>query len=98
VVHHGGAGTTTAAARAGAVQVVIPQHYDQFYWAGRVEHLGIGTAHPPVAATAASLTTALRHSLQPDLAVRAAVIAAAVRTDGTRTAADGLMARDSPES
>jgi vancomycin aglycone glucosyltransferase len=33
VVHHGGAGTTTAAARAGAPQVVIPQHYDQHYWA-----------------------------------------------------------------
>src|SRR5205823_5215715 len=28
VVHHGGAGTTHAAARAGAPQVVIPQHYD----------------------------------------------------------------------
>ncbi|MEA2186510.1 MAG: vancomycin aglycone glucosyltransferase [Solirubrobacteraceae bacterium] len=35
VVHHGGAGTTTAAARAGAPQVVIPQHYDQHYWAQR---------------------------------------------------------------
>ena len=33
VVHHGGAGTTTAAALAGAPQVVIPQHYDQHYWA-----------------------------------------------------------------
>ena len=29
VVHHGGAGTTTLAALAGAPQVVIPQHYDQ---------------------------------------------------------------------
>src|SRR5678810_753538 len=47
VVHHGGAGTTTAAARAGAPQVVIPQHYDQPYWAQRIHHLGIGTAHAP---------------------------------------------------
>ena len=47
VVHHGGAGTTTAAALAGAPQVVIPQHYDQHYWAQRVHQLGIGTAHAP---------------------------------------------------
>jgi vancomycin aglycone glucosyltransferase len=47
VVHHGGAGTTTAAALAGAPQVVIPQMYDQHYWAQRIVHLGIGTAHAP---------------------------------------------------
>ena len=45
VVHHGGAGTTTAAAFAGAPQVVIPQIYDQHYWAQRIHHLGIGTPH-----------------------------------------------------
>jgi vancomycin aglycone glucosyltransferase len=45
-VHHGGAGTTTTAALAGAPQVVIPQIYDQHYWAQRIHHLGIGTAHP----------------------------------------------------
>jgi hypothetical protein len=36
VVHHGGAGTTTTATRAGAPQVVIPQAADQPYWAARV--------------------------------------------------------------
>ncbi|MCW2943739.1 MAG: glycosyl transferase, partial [Actinoallomurus sp.] len=45
VVHHGGAGTTTTATRAGAPQVVVPQAADQPYWAGRVADLGIGTAH-----------------------------------------------------
>jgi len=45
VVHHGGAGTTTTAALAGAPQVVIPQIYDQHYWARRVQHLRIGTTH-----------------------------------------------------
>src|SRR5262249_26580208 len=30
VLHHGGAGTTTAAARAGKPQVVVPQNYDQY--------------------------------------------------------------------
>jgi vancomycin aglycone glucosyltransferase len=33
VVHHGGAGTTTIAAMAGVPQVVVPQIWDQHYWA-----------------------------------------------------------------
>ena len=94
VVHHGGAGTTTAAARAGAPQVVIPQHYDQHYFARRVDHLGIGTAHTPGAPTADSLASALGHALHPDVAARARSIATAVRTDGARAAAERLVAAD----
>jgi vancomycin aglycone glucosyltransferase len=41
-VHHGGAGTTTAAARAGVPQVLLPHILDQYYWAHRVEALGLG--------------------------------------------------------
>ena len=48
VVHHGGAGTTTAAARAGVPQVVLPHILDQFYWVHRVEVLGIGPRGIPV--------------------------------------------------
>jgi vancomycin aglycone glucosyltransferase len=90
VVHHGGAGTTTAAARAGAPQVVIPQMYDQHYWAQRVHHLGIGAAHAPGAPTVESLTSALRHALQLDVAARAQAISAAVRSDGAQVAARRL--------
>lgn len=32
VVHHGGAGTTATAARAGVPQLVVPHCGDQFYW------------------------------------------------------------------
>ncbi len=91
VVHHGGAGTTTLAARAGAPQVVVAQVYDQHYWAQRVHDLGIGTAHPSDAPTTDSLTSALEHTLQGDVASRARSIAAAVRSDGARTAARRLM-------
>jgi vancomycin aglycone glucosyltransferase len=91
VVHHGGAGTPTAAARAGAPQVVIPQHYDQHYWAGRIDHLGIGTAHAPGTPTTGSLTSALNHTLQSDVAARAESIAAAVRSDGAEIAARRLI-------
>jgi vancomycin aglycone glucosyltransferase len=92
VVHHGGAGTTTAAALAGTPQVVIPQIYDQHYWARRIHDLGIGTAHAPGAPTTDSLTHALEQTLQPDVAARARAIATEVRTDGAQVAARRLMA------
>lgn len=95
VVHHGGAGTTTAAARAGVPQVLVPQMYDQHYWARRVEHLGIGSAHAPGIPTTDSLAEALGRALQPDVAARARAIAAAVRTDGARLAAQRLTAAGS---
>jgi vancomycin aglycone glucosyltransferase len=98
VVHHGGAGTTTAAARAGAPQVVIPQLYDQHYWARRIHHLGIGTAHAPGTPTTDSLTSALRHALQPDVAACAQSIATAVRSDGAQTAARRLITADPQNS
>lgn len=98
VVHHGGAGTTTAAARAGAPQVVIPQLYDQHYWARRIHHLGIGTAHAPGTPTTDSLTSALRHALQPDVAARAQSIATAVRSDGAQAAARRLITADPQNS
>ncbi|MBV8841784.1 MAG: hypothetical protein JO307_03135 [Bryobacterales bacterium] len=71
VVHHGGAGTTTAAALAGAPQVVIPNLYDQHYWAQRVHSLGIGTAHVAGAPTSDSLASALAQSLRPEVRARA---------------------------
>ncbi len=98
VVHHGGAGTTTAAARAGAPQVVIPQLYDQHYWARRIHHLGIGTAHAPGTPTTDSLTSALRHALQPDVAARAQSITTAVRSDGALAAARRLITADPQNS
>jgi vancomycin aglycone glucosyltransferase len=91
VVHHGGAGTTTLATLAGAPQVVIPQHYDQHYWAQRVHHLGIGTVHAPGTPTTDSLTSALKHTLQPDVTAHAKSIAPAVRSYGALAAAQRLI-------
>ena len=42
IVHHGGAGTTTSAARAGVPQLLIPHLLDQFYWVGQIHRLGVG--------------------------------------------------------
>jgi sterol 3beta-glucosyltransferase len=41
-VHHGGAGTTGASLRAGLVTVIKPYFGDQYFWANRVEDLGVG--------------------------------------------------------
>ncbi len=47
VVHHGGAGTTHTAARAGVPQIVVPHLLDQFYWGRRVERMGLGAPALP---------------------------------------------------
>ncbi len=87
VVHHGGAGTTTVAARAGVPQLLIPQMYDQPYWAQRVEALGIGVAHQPGAPTAASLEAALARALDSGVASRSRALAPSIDGDGARAAA-----------
>ncbi len=42
IVHHGGAGTTAAALRAGVPSIVIPFIGDQHFWGHRVAQLGVG--------------------------------------------------------
>ena len=42
VVHHGGAGTTSAALRAGKPSMVVPFMADQRFWGERVARLGAG--------------------------------------------------------
>jgi UDP:flavonoid glycosyltransferase YjiC (YdhE family) len=45
-VHHGGAGTTAAALRAGVPSVIVPHMLDQFAWGRRLAQLGAGP--PPI--------------------------------------------------
>lgn len=42
IIHHGGAGTTCMAARAGIPQIIIPHDLDQYYWGYRITDLKIG--------------------------------------------------------
>ncbi|PBJ28868.1 glycosyltransferase, partial [Mycobacterium avium] len=93
VVHHGGVGTLTAAALAGAPQVVVPQGADQPYWAARVAELGIGAAHDGPAPTVESLSAALGTALTERTRARAGAVAATIRTDGAARAARLLVAR-----
>ena len=90
VVHHGGAGTTAAAARAGIPQVITPMFGDQFYWASRIVDLGLGATTPYSTMTEESLRGALREALDPAAAVRARTLAVQVRWDGAAVAARQL--------
>ena len=68
IVHHGGAGTTTTAARAGVPQIIVPHLLDQHYWAGRVCALGLGP--PPIPRgrlDADRLAAALRETLDNEI-------------------------------
>ncbi|MBT2442485.1 glycosyltransferase family 1 protein [Streptomyces sp. ISL-36] len=91
VVHHGSAGATTTAGRAGAPQVVLAQGADQPYWAGRVTELGIGVAPEGPTPTTESVSAALKTALAPETHMRATAVAGTIRTDGAAVAAKLLL-------
>ncbi|MFD5625664.1 glycosyltransferase [Streptomyces sp. NPDC127072] len=92
VVHHGGAGTTLTAARAGVPQVVIPlQLSDNPYWAGRVAALDLGAALDAPTTTVESLGIALKTALAPETRAHAKSLGSRLRTDGAEVAARRLV-------
>jgi vancomycin aglycone glucosyltransferase len=92
IVHHGGAGTTTAAARAGKAQIIIPHNYDQYYWANRVEQLGVGVSGPlRDELSVERLVQALRTCLQPEMVKKAQALAGRMELQGARSAAERLI-------
>ena len=86
VVHHGGAGTTAAAARAGVPQVITPMFGDQFYCASRIVDLGVGAMTPHATMTEEFLTRARREVCVPALLARARTLARQVAWDGAKIA------------
>jgi len=92
VVHHGGAGTTAAVARAGVPQVITPMFGDQFYWASRIVDLGVGATTPHSMMTKEWLAGALREVLDSAVVIRARSLAERVGWDGAEAAARRLEA------
>lgn len=69
-VHHGGAGTTAAALRAGLPMLTIPHVLDQFFWGERVHALCAGLPSIPIKKlTAPKLATAIQ-TLTTDATIR----------------------------
>ncbi|MFJ8141331.1 glycosyltransferase [Streptomyces sp. NPDC096013] len=92
VVHHGGAGTTQTAARAGAPQVVVPLPLaDNPYWAGQVAALDLGAALDSPTPTTESLSVAFKTALAPETQARAKALGARIRTDGAAVAGNLLV-------
>jgi len=89
-VHHGGAGTTAAALRAGIPSVVVPFFSDQFFWGRQVAELSVGAVTATRdRVTGPELAEALRTALTR--APRARELAAELATeDGVATAVEVL--------
>ena len=83
IVHHGGAGTTAQAARAGKPSVVVPFFGDQLFWGQRIHRAGGGP--PPIprgSLTSERLVSAIDEALNdPRTAERAAMLGAQVRAE-----------------
>ena len=92
VVHHGGAGTTAAALRAGVPQAVVAHIGDQPYWGRRVHEIGVGAR--PIrrhALTVEWLTEVLRGFARGERAERAASMGEQIRLeDGVGRAVEAL--------
>jgi vancomycin aglycone glucosyltransferase len=92
IVHHGGAGTTTAAALAGRPQVIVPFLYDQYYWSHRVQELDIGVSGPLARTlTRDALVRALRDCLAPQKVASVQAVASRIELQGARRAAEELV-------
>jgi UDP:flavonoid glycosyltransferase YjiC (YdhE family) len=82
VVHHGGAGTTAAALRAGVPQVVVPFTADQPFWAQRMFRLGVAPRPLARHADAAAFAHALREVTHQDsMRIRAAQLGSIIRAE-----------------
>ena len=91
VVHHGSAGTTSTAARAGVAQIVVPHAADQFYWAKQAEKTGLAEKRLPYKKLSAKqLAKAIVRTVKnSELAARARDFGAQLSArDGAGEAAD----------
>jgi sterol 3beta-glucosyltransferase len=89
VVHHGGAGTTAEALRAGVPAVIIPFVFDQSFWGARIKALGLGPDPIPLKKlTPETLANAIKIAVtDPDIRRRANSCGQAIRAeDGTGNA------------
>jgi sterol 3beta-glucosyltransferase len=93
-VHHGGAGVTGAALRAGLPSVVVPVFADQPFWAGRVFDLGAGPRPIPARRlTAERLATAIQLANGNSIRDRAARLGEQIRKEnGVARAVDATHA------
>ncbi len=83
VVHHGGAGSTQTATLAGCPSIVVPYGFDQPFWAGVLQGLGIAPKPlPRLKLTAQKLAHAIKLVLNnPEMKQKAESIALKIRDE-----------------
>ncbi len=83
IIHHGGAGTTGAALRAGKPQIICPFVGDQFFWGRRVAELNVATSPiSQIKLTAERLANAIKHAItNTSLQQRASSIGETIRAE-----------------
>lgn len=83
IVHHGGAGTVTAAAIAGVPQIIVPNYLDQFYWAYRLKLIGIGFGcRCAYTISVDSLSGAIKELASPERVERAKEVSKQIELNG----------------
>ncbi|MFE3544620.1 glycosyltransferase [Nocardia sp. NPDC059177] len=87
-VHHGGAGTTAAALRAGVPQVICSVQADQPYWGRALEQLGLAVTRPAAGLDEGALSALLDRVAEPAVIARAAGYASRFAGSGVARAAD----------
>ncbi len=93
-VHHGGAGVTGAALRAGLPSVVVPVFADQPFWSGRVFDLGVGPKPiPPRDLNEDSLAASIQATADPGMRQRAAELGEKIRAEDGVACAVEIVAR-----
>jgi vancomycin aglycone glucosyltransferase len=86
-VHHGGAGTTAAVARAGIPTLILWFWLDQPLWAAGAQRLEVGSGRPFLETTPDSLAADLRSLLAPQYVTRAREVATQLSTAAESAAA-----------
>jgi sterol 3beta-glucosyltransferase len=82
IIHHGGAGTTSAGLQAGIPNIVVPFTVDQPFWGRRVHTIGAGPAPVPVKKLSAEkLTQAILEAETDAYRERAAKVGRTIRNE-----------------
>jgi UDP:flavonoid glycosyltransferase YjiC (YdhE family) len=94
ILHHGGAGTTAAAAISARPQIIVPHVLDQYYWGRQIHRIGLGPkaiyrSRLKTANLAAAIDTCLSYACFRQTAASAA--AAIRRTDGVASTITELL-------
>ncbi|MCF7749304.1 glycosyltransferase [Bacillus subtilis subsp. subtilis] len=94
VIHHGGSGTTHSACRAGVPSLVMPFAADQFFWAARLQALGVAPAALSAKGLdAGTLGRAIRFAEQAETRAQAMGLGSAMATENGVADAVDLIQR-----